>query len=124
MTRKDSIKELKDILFKRRDALKNALAGDLSQLRELQASGDIVDLALDEAFRRALTKDDAREWDFSAKQISRTRTRTREAIITRFIVFNHPIFEENREKIIEISSTEDACMFAPCDSCCDEALIF
>ena len=47
MARKDSIKELKDVLFKRREALKNALAGDLSQLRELQASGDIVDLALD-----------------------------------------------------------------------------
>ena len=47
MTRKESIKELKEVLFKRRDALKSALAGDLSQLRELQASGDIVDLALD-----------------------------------------------------------------------------
>ncbi|MDG2470821.1 MAG: TraR/DksA family transcriptional regulator [Pirellulaceae bacterium] len=47
MTRKESIKELGNILFKRRDALKSALAGDLSQLRELQASGDIVDLALD-----------------------------------------------------------------------------
>ena len=47
MTRKESIKELKEILFKRRDALKNASAGDLSQLREMQESGDIVDLALD-----------------------------------------------------------------------------
>lgn len=36
-----------------------------------------------------------------------TRTRTREAIITRFIVFNHPIFEEAKNNIIEISSTED-----------------
>lgn len=47
MSRKDSIKELKEVLFKRRDALKLALAGDLSQLREMQESGDIVDLALD-----------------------------------------------------------------------------
>lgn len=47
MTRKESIKQLKELLFKRRDALQSALAGDLSQLRELQASGDVVDLALD-----------------------------------------------------------------------------
>ncbi len=47
MTRKESYKQLEEILFKRREALKNALAGDLSQLREMQESGDIVDLALD-----------------------------------------------------------------------------
>lgn len=37
------------VLIKRRDALRKALAGDLSLLRELsaQASGDVVDAALD-----------------------------------------------------------------------------
>ena len=37
------------VLIKRRDALRKALAGDLSTLKELraQASGDVVDAALD-----------------------------------------------------------------------------
>lgn len=38
----------------------------------------IVDLALEEAFRRALTEPDERTWEMSAKKISRTRRRTRE----------------------------------------------
>ncbi len=36
-----------------------------------------------------------------------TRTRAREAILTRFIVFNHPTFNKIKDNIIEISSTED-----------------
>jgi len=49
MSRKDAILNLHQILVKRRDALRKALAGDLSLLRELnaQTSGDMVDAALD-----------------------------------------------------------------------------
>jgi DnaK suppressor protein len=49
MTRKEAILSLHQVLFKRRDALRKALAGDLSLLKELraQASGDVVDAALD-----------------------------------------------------------------------------
>ena len=49
MSRKDAILTLRQILMKRRDALRKALAGDLSLLRELnaQTSGDMVDAALD-----------------------------------------------------------------------------
>jgi DnaK suppressor protein len=49
MSRKDAILSLRQILLKRRDALRKALAGDLSLLRELnaQSSGDMVDAALD-----------------------------------------------------------------------------
>ncbi len=51
MARKDTIKNLRDVLIKRRDALRKALAGDLSLLKELreQSSGDVVDFALDSA---------------------------------------------------------------------------
>ncbi len=49
MSRKDAILNMRKILIKRRDALRKALAGDLSLLRELrsEASGDVVDAALD-----------------------------------------------------------------------------
>lgn len=51
MARKDAIQQLKQILIKRRDALRKALAGDLSLLKQLrqQTSGDMVDAALDSA---------------------------------------------------------------------------
>lgn len=51
MARKDSILNLRQVLLKRRDALRKALAGDLSLLKELreQTSGDVVDFALDSA---------------------------------------------------------------------------
>ena len=51
MARKDAILNLKTVLLKRRDALRKALAGDLSMLKELreQTTGDVVDLALDSA---------------------------------------------------------------------------
>src|SRR6188472_2081645 len=51
MARKDSMLGLRQILIKRRDALRKALAGDLSLLKELrqQASSDVVDAALDSA---------------------------------------------------------------------------
>ncbi len=49
MSRKDAIVNMRQVLIKRRDALRKALAGDLSLLKELkaQASGDVVDAALD-----------------------------------------------------------------------------
>ncbi len=49
MSRKDAILNMRQVLLKRRDALRKALAGDLSLLKELraQASGDVVDVALD-----------------------------------------------------------------------------
>ena len=49
MSRKDAILSMRQVLIKRRDALRKALAGDLSLLQELraQSSGDVVDAALD-----------------------------------------------------------------------------
>ena len=49
MARKDSFVSMRQILLKRRDALRSALAGDLSLLKELrgQSTGDVVDAALD-----------------------------------------------------------------------------
>ena len=49
MARKDSILKMRDLLVKRRDALRKALAGDLSLLKSLsdQTGGDVVDAALD-----------------------------------------------------------------------------
>lgn len=51
MSRKDSLTGLRQVLIKRRDALRKALAGDLSLLKELrgQTSGDVLDAALDSA---------------------------------------------------------------------------
>jgi DnaK suppressor protein len=49
MSRKEAILNLREVLIKRRDALRRVLAGDLSSLKELrgQVSGDVVDAALD-----------------------------------------------------------------------------
>ena len=51
MARKEAIRTLHQVLIKRRDALRKALAGDLSSLKELreQTSSDVVDAALDSA---------------------------------------------------------------------------
>lgn len=51
MARKDAILAMRQALITRRDALRKALAGDLSLLKELssQSSGDVVDAALDSA---------------------------------------------------------------------------
>lgn len=51
MARKEAIKNLHQVLIRRRDALRKALAGDLSLLKELreQSGGDVVDFALDSA---------------------------------------------------------------------------
>ena len=49
MSRKDAIKQLRDQLVRRRDALERALEGDLSLLRELhqERTGDVLDAAAD-----------------------------------------------------------------------------
>ncbi len=49
MNRKEAMLSMHQVLLKRRDALRKALAGDLSLLRELnaQSSGDLIDAALD-----------------------------------------------------------------------------
>ena len=51
MTRKDSIIKMRDLLVTRRNALRKALAGDLTLLQQLreQTGGDVVDAALDAA---------------------------------------------------------------------------
>ncbi len=50
MSRSEALKELQNVLVTRRDALRTALKGDLSSLRELTgASGELADFALDSA---------------------------------------------------------------------------
>ena len=51
MARKDSLLKLRALLVHRRDALRRALAGDLSMLKSLpeHSGGDVVDAALDAA---------------------------------------------------------------------------
>lgn len=51
MARKDAVMKMREILVMRRDALRKALAGDLSTLMELreQTAGDAIDQALDSA---------------------------------------------------------------------------
>jgi DnaK suppressor protein len=51
MARKDSVANMREVLIARRDALRKALKGDLSALKDLreQSSGDVVDFALDSA---------------------------------------------------------------------------
>jgi DnaK suppressor protein len=49
MARKEAITKMRQVLVRRRDALRQALAGDLGMLKELrqQSGGDVVDAALD-----------------------------------------------------------------------------
>lgn len=51
ITRNEAIAHLRKVLIRRRDALRRALAGDLSLLKELrgQSRGDVADFALDAA---------------------------------------------------------------------------
>ena len=51
MARKDSLLNLRAILVRRRDALRSALAGDLSLLKDLRSEspGDVIDAAYDSA---------------------------------------------------------------------------
>ena len=51
MARKDALSSLRAILIRRRDALRNALNGDLTLLKEMrgESSGDVIDAAVDMA---------------------------------------------------------------------------
>ena len=51
MARKESLQNLRAILVRRRDALRSALAGDLTLLKELRSEspGDVIDAAYDSA---------------------------------------------------------------------------
>ena len=51
MARKDALSSLRAILIRRRDALRNALNGDLTLLKELRSEspGDVIDAAVDTA---------------------------------------------------------------------------
>jgi DnaK suppressor protein len=51
MRRTDALSKLRDVLVRRRDALRKAMAGDLSLLQELrdQGPGDVLDAAVDTA---------------------------------------------------------------------------
>ncbi len=79
MARKDAILQLRQILVKRRDALRKALAGDLSSLQELrqQSAGDVVDAALDSAqdeINSQLVEVESRELSRIENALERIRT--------------------------------------------------
>lgn len=58
MARKDSLKKLKTVLLQRREALIKTLSGDNGLLNDLskQASGDVIDYALDTASDEIFSK--------------------------------------------------------------------
>lgn len=77
-TRNDSIKTIQQLLATRRDALRKALAGDLSLLMQLreQTGGDIVDAALDAAqdeISSQLAEVESRELGSIEKALERIR---------------------------------------------------
>ena len=79
MARKDTILKMRDILVMRRDALRKALAGDLSALRQLrdQSSGDVIDFALDSAqdeLNSQLAEVESRELAHIENALERMRT--------------------------------------------------
>lgn len=78
MARKDAMAEMRDVLLTRRDALRKALAGDLSMLKELreQSGGDVVDFALDSAqdeISSQLAEVESRELSSIDKALERMR---------------------------------------------------
>ena len=79
MNRKDAILNMRQVLVRRRDALRKALSGDLSLLRELRAqtSGDMVDAALDsvqDEIASQLAEVEARELTRIEYALERMRT--------------------------------------------------
>lgn len=79
MARKDAISKMREILVFRRDALRKALAGDLSLLKELreQTAGDVVDFALDSAqdeINSQLAEAESRELASIENALERMRT--------------------------------------------------
>ena len=81
MSRKTEILRLQQVLLKRRDALRMALAGDLSSLKELrgQPGGDEIDAALDCAHQEMssqLAELESRELNQIEKALERMRAGT------------------------------------------------
>lgn len=81
MPRKDAILNMRDVLIRRRDALRKALAGDLSMLKELrqQSVGDVIDAALDSAqdeISSQLAEVESRELASIEKALERMREGT------------------------------------------------
>jgi DnaK suppressor protein len=81
MARKDAMAEMREVLLTRRDALRKALAGDLSMLKELreQSGGDVVDFALDSAqdeISSQLAEVESRELSSIDKALERMRDGT------------------------------------------------
>jgi len=79
MARKDAILKMREILVLRRDALRKALAGDLSMLKQLreQTAGDVVDFALDSAqheINSQLAEVESRELASIENALERMRT--------------------------------------------------
>jgi len=79
MARKDGILKMRQILIMRRDALRKALAGDLSLLKELreQSAGDVIDFALDSAqdeINSQLAEVESRELASIENALERMRT--------------------------------------------------
>ncbi|MEO0531901.1 MAG: TraR/DksA family transcriptional regulator [Planctomycetota bacterium] len=77
-SRKESIAKIKDLLVTRRDAMRRALAGDLSLLMQLreQMGGDVVDAALDAAqdeISSKLAEVESRELGSIEKALQRIR---------------------------------------------------
>ncbi len=78
MSRKEAILSLRNVLLHRRDALRRILAGDLSSLKEMkgQASGDVVDAALDTAqdeISSQLVEVESRELSLTENALERMR---------------------------------------------------
>ena len=79
MARKDSIEKMRALLVTRRDALRKALAGDLSMLMQLreQMGGDVVDAALDstqDEISSQLAEVESRELASIEKALARIKT--------------------------------------------------
>jgi DnaK suppressor protein len=79
MSRKEAIINMRDVLLKRRDALRKILAGDLSVLKELRntSTGDLIDAALDSAhdeISSQLAEVESRELAATENALERIRT--------------------------------------------------
>lgn len=80
-SRQTALRSLKEVLLKRRDALRQALAGDLSSLKEMrgQPGGDTLDAALDTAhdeINSQLAELESRELARIEKALERMRNGT------------------------------------------------
>ena len=81
MARKDAMSDMREALITRREALRKALAGDLSMLKDLadQSGGDVVDFALDstqDEISSQLAEVESRELSQIDKALERMRDGT------------------------------------------------